>query len=125
MPITAFCFSIALAGLAGIPLLAGFTGKWMIFSASLAAGDLFSVICLGIFMVSTLIGLAGYLPILVKQYQPPTKAGIFLNPAERAPRVSRWMLAPVTLLAILVLFIGIFPAPWINLVEQVMGWMLI
>jgi multicomponent Na+:H+ antiporter subunit D len=125
MPVTALCFSIALAGLAGVPLLAGFTGKWLIFSAALATGDLFSVICLVVFLASTLIGLGGYLPALVRQYQPTDQARVLFDHQQSPLRVSRWMLAPVALLALLVVVMGVYPAPWINLVEQVMRWMLI
>lgn len=125
MPLTAFCFSVSLAGLAGIPLLAGFTGKWMIFSAALATGDLFSAVCLIVFIISTLIGLGGYLPTLVKQYLPSTGDGKLFDKSEGDPSVSRWMLAPVAFLTFLVMIIGIYPSPWINLVEQVMRWMMI
>ena len=125
MPVPAFCFSIAMAGLAGIPLLAGFTGKWLIFSAALTTGDIFAIVCLTIFLTSTLIGLGGYLPALVKQYLPVRGTDVLFN-AESGPiAISKWMLVPVVVLSLLVLAIGVYPAPWINWVEQVMGWMLI
>lgn len=125
MPITAVCFSIALGGLAGIPLLAGFTGKWMIFSAALAVGDLFSVICLVVFIGSTLIGLGGYLPAIVKLYYPSIEPTALFENRESRLRISRWMLAPVAFLTFLVVLIGVYPAPWVRWVEQVMQWMLI
>lgn len=125
MPVPAFCFSVAMAGLAGIPLLAGFTGKWLIFSAAIATGDLFSIVCLIIFLTSTLIGLGGYLPALVKQYLPVPGAEISFYSAGGPIHISRWMLAPVASLSLLVVAIGLYPAPWINWVEQVMEWMLI
>lgn len=123
MPRNAFCFSISLAGLAGIPLLAGFTGKWLIFSAALTAGDLFALICLIVFMASTLISLGSYLPTLVKQYQTPVKPITFID-GEAHPRpISLWMFLPVAVLTILVVIIGVYPAPWINVVDYVMRWM--
>jgi len=125
MPIPAFCFSVAMAGLAGIPLLAGFTGKWLIFSAALTTGDLFAVVCLVIFLASTLIGLGGYLPALVKLFFPIQGEETLFDPAVGHIPISRWMLGPVTLLSILVVAIGVYPAPWIKWVEQVMQWMLI
>ena len=121
MPWIALCFSIGLAGLAGIPLLAGFTGKWMIFSAALATGDLFSILCLVIFLISTVIGLGGYLPVLVKQYI--SSAEPTLNFPSLNGKVSMWLIIPITLLSFLVISIGVFPTPWIDLVNYVMRWM--
>ena len=121
----ALCFSVALAGLAGIPLLAGFTGKWLIFTAALATGDIFAIITLVIFLISTLIGLGGYLPTLVRQYLPLTESQLAAKILNNPVKSPGWMLAPVILLALLVVGIGTYPAPWINLVEQVMKWMLI
>jgi formate hydrogenlyase subunit 3/multisubunit Na+/H+ antiporter MnhD subunit len=125
MPLVALSFSIALAGLAGIPLLAGFTGKWLIFSTALSAGDLFAISCLGVFLTSTLIGLGGYLPTLVSQYLSAEPGETITERSLREIRVSTWMLTPVAVLAILVFLMGIFPAPWLALVEYVMRWMFI
>ncbi len=125
MPLIALCFSIALAGLAGIPLLAGFAGKWMIFSAALVTGDLFSIICLVIFLTSTVISLGGYLPVLIKQYFRSSNTVEVFNSPERPVSVSRWLLIPITLLSLLVVIIGVYPSPWINLVNYVIRWMLI
>ena len=120
---TGLAFSTALASLAGIPLLAGFTGKWLIFSAALRTGDLFAGICLAIFLVSTVIGLAGYLPLLVKQYLPGNVEKPSGSGSASSERVSLWMLMPALLLALLIFGIGIYPTPWIGLVDTVMNWM--
>jgi len=111
--------------LAGIPLLAGFAGKWMIFSAALVTGDLFSIICLVIFLTSTVISLGGYLPVLIKQYFRSSNTVEVFNSPERPVSVSRWLLIPITLLSLLVVIIGVYPSPWINLVNYVIRWMLI
>ena len=121
MPLSALAFSIALAGLAGIPLLAGFIGKWLIFSTVLVTGDSFAVICLIIFMISSVISLGGYLPMIVKQYQPDPEAGL---PGDQPVKVSLWMMIPVGVLSLLVILVGVFPTPWVDLVNHVMYWML-
>jgi multicomponent Na+:H+ antiporter subunit D len=123
MPWTALSFSTALASLAGIPLLAGFTGKWIIFSAALRTGDLFAGICLAVFLLSTVISLASYLPLLVKQYLPEGE-GLPVKVGDNAPKgVSVWMLTPVLLLSLLLVGIGLYPEPWIELVSYVARWM--
>jgi formate hydrogenlyase subunit 3/multisubunit Na+/H+ antiporter MnhD subunit len=123
LPRQAFCFSVALAGLAGIPLLAGFTGKWLAFSAAAAAGDLFALLCLLVFMASTLIGLAGYLPVLVRQYLPRKGRMVTLPETDGPLKVSHWMTAPVMFLSLLIVVLGVFPGPWIDWIEQVVKWM--
>jgi len=120
---TGLAFSTALASLAGIPLLAGFTGKWLIFSAALRAGDLFAGICLAVFLVSTVVGLAGYLPLLVKQYLPGMVGPQTALGSGDTARVSPWMLGPVLLLALLILGVGVYPAPWIDWVDRILNWM--
>lgn len=128
MPAIALIFSIALAGLAGIPLLAGFTGKWLIFSAALLTADVFAGICLVVFMISSVISLGGYLPMIIKQYQQPTDTDnlsrLFEGKEQPVP-ISKWMLIPVGFLSLLVVVIGVYPSPWVNLVNQVMQWMMI
>jgi multicomponent Na+:H+ antiporter subunit D len=119
MPFPGLCLSISLAGLAGIPLLAGFTGKWLTFTAALATGDIFAIVCLAIFLISSVIGLGGYLPIIVKQYLPSPDSIINANKVEKTIPVSKWMLIPVSLLALLVILFGIYPTPWLNLIEKI------
>lgn len=123
MPFPAVCFSIALAGLAGIPLLAGFNGKWMIFSTAVTAGDRLSIIGLVIFMLSSVISLGGYLPMIVKIFDTTgdiLREPVFLSSKRRA---SNWLLIPVGVLSFLVVIIGVYPTPWISWIEQVINWM--
>lgn len=125
LPVPAVCFSVALAGLAGIPLLAGFTGKWLAFSAAVAADDIFALFCLFVFMASTLIGLAGYLPVLVRQYLPREGRPVSLPVTDKPVNVSRWMTVPIVILSVLIVILGIFPGPWIDWVEWVVKWMVL
>lgn len=118
LPIPALYLSLSLAGLAGIPLLAGFTGKWLTFTAALGTGDVFAIVCLIIFLISTVIGLGGYLPTIVKLYLASPKSSVDIHNGERIS-VSKWMLIPVSLLTIIVVGVGIYPAPWINWAEWI------
>jgi multicomponent Na+:H+ antiporter subunit D len=124
MPLAALSLSIALAGLAGIPLLAGFNGKWLIFSAALMTADAFALVCLAIFMLSSVISLGGYLPMIIKQYQENPQPTLEFEGLSQ-PEISKWMLFPVGLLSLVVVLIGVYPSPWISLVNQVMQWMML
>jgi NADH-quinone oxidoreductase subunit N len=123
MPFPAVCFSIALAGLAGIPLLAGFNGKWMIFATAITAGDIFAISCLVIFMLSSIISLGGYLPLIVKVFDTSSESSKALLFSSSNRRISNWLMIPVALLSILVVLMGVYPTPWINWIDQVINWM--
>ncbi len=125
MPVIAHTLSIALAGLAGIPLLAGFTGKWLVFSAALLTADVLAAVCLVVFIISSVISLGGYLPMIIKQYQPPEDPDRLFQGKTKPVLVSKWMLVPVEIMAVLTVVIGIYPSPWVNLVSQVMQWMMV
>ncbi len=122
-PLPSLYFSIALAGLAGIPLLAGFVGKWMIFSAALSSGDIFSMITLFVFVLSSVIGLGGYLPMIVMIYQPLDEVEENFDEFEKPLRISKWMSVPVTILSLLVIAMGVYPTPWLSWISQVIGWL--
>ncbi len=123
--LVALCLSVALAGMAGIPLLAGFIGKWLVYTATLSTGDPWAVAGLGVFLVSTVIGLGGYLPVLANQYRQPIP-GIPQPKTQLSDVVpSTWMHMSIALLAVLVLIIGVFPQPLISIVERLSKWMIL
>jgi len=125
IPLPALFFGISLAGLAGIPLLAGFIGKWLVFSAAFASGDLFAIICLIVFLISSVISLGGYLPVLVKQYQPSSTSQFSRHQSVKEMIISKWMLVPVGVLTLLVVIMGLYPSPMINVVNFIVRWMMI
>jgi formate hydrogenlyase subunit 3/multisubunit Na+/H+ antiporter MnhD subunit len=121
MSLPAVTASIALAGLAGIPLLAGFNGKWLVFSAVLTLSEPLAFVGLAVFLLSSVIGLGGYLPMIAIQFQS--------SGAERFDRItytrdgiSLWMVLPIIGLAALVVLLGIFPSPWLRLIDRIMDW---
>lgn len=121
-PVATTCFSISLMGLAGIPLLAGFTGKWLAFTAALAAQDLFAVLCLVVFLVSSLISLGGYLPNLINQYQKVDQP-FSKDPFSNKKPISAWMAAPLFGLAGLVFYLGVFPGAVLSILDYLSLWM--
>lgn len=123
LPNQAICFSIGLAGLAGIPLLAGFTGKWLVFSAAIATSDWIVWVGLIIFLLSSLIGLGGYLPVLVRQFQPGELMADTAEDGRSKKRIAGWMAIPLTVLSVMVVLLGVYPDPWIGMVERLMEWL--
>ncbi len=105
-PLLAACMTIFMLSLAGLPPLAGFFGKFFLFSAAMRAGEnqgLLWLVALALF--GSLVSLYYYLIVLkiVLLEHPATSAGIM--------RVNLLQRISVGLLALLVLFLGLMPEP--------------
>ncbi len=114
--------SIALAGLAGLPLLAGFNGKWLVFSAVLQSSEPLALLGLALFLISSVISLGGYLPMLAVQFQSSEKEQTEMVPSPQVDEISPWMEIPVVVLAAMVVFLGFFPSPGLNVIRWIVNW---
>ena len=117
VPVTAGSFVIALAGLAGLPPLAGFTGKWQLLVAVSTALDGRVAFVLALFILNNLLSLGYYIPLIGR---------LMKRDGDEANRVavSPWMLAPVVSLAATVLILGIFPGPLLVLTRRAARYLL-
>lgn len=113
LPVTATCFALALAGLVGIPPLAGFIGKWLILTEVMAVADGWVYAGIVVFLTNTLISLGYYLPIIINLLSPVRQE------VQSQPHISRWMKTPVVILAIVIVVMGLVPNPWINLTAYI------
>ena len=99
-PVLSFCMLIFLLSLAGIPPLAGFFGKFYLFTSTLAAGQqtlgLLWLVILAIAMST--VSLYYYLQVLKRIYiaDPPSEA----SPIQM-PIVSQLVLCPIALSVVL------------------------
>ena len=106
LPLVGATFSIALAGLAGVPPLSGFAGKWFILSRILSSADRLVYVGVATFLLNSLLSLGYYLPLI---------GTLFARKAFSSPiRISPWMAIPLVVLAGLVLGIGLHPGPWLD-----------
>jgi NADH-quinone oxidoreductase subunit N len=99
-PLLAFAMTVAMLSLAGIPLTAGFFGKFFIFSAVVETGSLMWLIVLAVILAA--VGIYYYFKVIIAMY---------LQPAENAEKIQvtsfiSFILIIVTVLTIL---IGIAP----------------
>ncbi|MGO8704214.1 MAG: NADH-quinone oxidoreductase subunit N [Candidatus Brocadiia bacterium] len=108
--LTAMLFSLA-----GIPLTAGFVGKYYLLTAGVAGGMWLLVIML---VVNSAIGLYYYVRIIVAMYSQPSPAAAESPAATRTSPAASFALAG--LLFFLVWF-GVYPGPLIGLLQTLAG----
>ena len=110
-PLAAGLLAILLFSLAGIPLTAGFIGKYYIVLAGIGKALWFPVIVL---IVSSVIGLYYYLrviAIMVESSETQTET-------VSLPKFSVARALVLSIVSLLILLLGIFPAPLIALIRQ-------
>lgn len=110
-PYLAGIFTAFLFSLAGIPLTAGFIGKFFIFSANV---DSQMWLLLAVLIISSVIGLFYYLRIIIALYKPIDETQTV--PAT-APSLSFAGGLVLGLLTTLLLWVGVYPSSFINLVK--------
>lgn len=103
-PLVAFSLSLALLGLAGLPPLVGFMSKWQIFMAGVGSAEPL-VIGLVVFAAfNSVLSLGYYAPLINAMYRREQSPAVIAGKATPAG-----MLAPVLLLAMAVIFFGVWP----------------
>lgn len=111
-PIISALMTIMLLSLAGIPITLGFIGKFYIISANLDAKFWFLLINVAI---GSAIGVYFYLRIVISLYLHPPK--FYFHDVS-----NYWAYTPngiiIIMIAILILFLGIYPQPLIELVSM-------
>lgn len=114
-PWLAGIFTATLFSLSGIPLTAGFVGKFYLLAAGVGSSLWLLVISL---VISSVIGLYYYLRIIVAMYLPPF-APQQRVPAARAPFLPVAGGLALATLVLLLLWLGVYPAPVISVIQMV------
>jgi NADH-quinone oxidoreductase subunit N len=113
-PWIAGLFTTFLLSLAGIPLTAGFIGKFYIFAAGVDTGTWLLLIFL---VINSAIGLFYYLRIVAAMYANAEP----LDQLESAPQIALVGSLMLTLVGLLVLWLGILPNSLISLIQATVG----
>lgn len=115
-PWLAAIFSIALLSLAGLPLTVGFIGKFLLLLAGVQSRLWLLVVLL---VVNSAIGLYYYLRVIIAMYRHPEEHP---EPASMPP-LSAIDAVTLAALTLLLLWLGIYPAPLIHLIQAVVAGM--
>ena len=111
-PAVAGVFTLMLLSLAGIPVTAGFIGKFYIVAAG-ASSAMWALII--ILVVSSVIGLFYYLRIVAAMYASPERGAI-----ETGSHMSSAAGAVLCMLVVLLVWFGIYPEPLLRLIRTVL-----
>lgn len=118
MPFTCFLFILFGLSLIGIPLTAGFIGKFYLLSASIEQNTSLMPLLVGAIALSSLLAVAYVWRVVEAAY-----FGKFAGKKLSDP--SSYYLLPLWTLAAIGLYLGLFPSALVRLVENVAGGLLL
>jgi NADH-quinone oxidoreductase subunit N len=104
-PALALVFTAMLLSLAGIPLTAGFLGKFYLIAAGASVGAWALILIL---VITSAIGLFYYLRIVVTLYAQPAGSDRAHEPIPRRAPAATLVLAALT---VILIWLGVYPAP--------------
>jgi NADH-quinone oxidoreductase subunit N len=114
-PWTAAVFSAMLLSLAGIPLTAGFVGKFYIIAAGINDQLWLLVVML---VLNSVIGLYYYIKIIAVMFQQPE---IDREPTIRLrPSIYVASAGTLAILALLLIYVGVYPTGLVQLIQNVL-----
>ncbi len=111
-PWIAGIFTAMLLSLAGIPLTAGFIGKFFMIAAGVVSSHWLLVASL---VVSSAIGLFYYLRVMVALYTPASPPTAAIGPIRPLGRIT------LAVLVILLFGLGVYPGPVTDLISAMTG----
>jgi NADH-quinone oxidoreductase subunit N len=114
-PWLAITFAIMLLSLAGIPLTAGFFGKFYLFAAGIESARWIAV---GTLVVASVIGLFYYLRIIGAMFRPSDVRGVGLTELTLGPLLASMTLAVITALLV---GLGVYPTPLIATIQGLLA----
>jgi proton-translocating NADH-quinone oxidoreductase chain N len=104
-PLPALALSIAVLGLGGLPPLAGFMSKWQIFVAGVQTENQWITGLMIFAALNSVLSLGYYAPLVNALYRKQPSPAV-----QNGARVPLVMLAPLAILALAVVVIGIWPS---------------
>jgi len=114
-PALALVFTAMLLSLAGIPLTAGFLGKFYIVAAGASAAAWALILIL---VITSTIGLFYYLRVVVVLYQQPAAGDQTREPIPRQAPAATLVLAALT---VILVWLGVYPTPLLRVIQAAIG----
>lgn len=112
MPVTMSAFFIGSLSVIGLPPVGGFVSKWFMLLGTL---DAHKITMLVVFLVSSLLNAAYFLPIVYKAFFCTAEENQFKGQIKEAPM---WSLVPLVLTAIISIILFFYPQPFLTLAQN-------
>ncbi len=117
MPVIFGCFTVAAVSLAGIPPFGGFISKWNLGTAALLSENPFGYVAMGVLLYSAFMT-AIYMGIIVLKAWFPGKEQV-VEFSEKDSDPGFLMKLPIILFACMILGLGIFAKPLLDMIQAV------
>jgi len=114
-PVLAGILALAMLSLAGIPLTAGFVGKFLVLGAGAGSGQWALTLIL---VLGSVISIYYYLRVIIAMYMRPADDAVREAPPAQ---VSFAVGATLTALIAVLLWLGIWPGPFLEIVHRTVG----
>ncbi|MBE2267377.1 MAG: hypothetical protein IAE80_04035 [Anaerolinea sp.] len=111
-PLTAFCLSLALLGLGGLPPLAGFMSKWQIFAAGFDTQQPVIMALVAFAALNSVLSLVYYAPLVNRMYREQPSSSVL-----HGKMIPITMRLGVVVLTLLLVVIGLLPSLVAGLTE--------
>jgi multicomponent Na+:H+ antiporter subunit D len=112
MPITMIAFFIGASSVIGIPIAGGFISKWWLLLGTIEADQW---VMLVVFLLSSLLNGAYFLPIVYRAFFCTPEESMFENKVKEAPI---WCVAPLVLTALVSIVLLFYPQPFLRLAQM-------
>jgi NADH-quinone oxidoreductase subunit M len=113
MPVTTLCATVAAFSLAGAPPFSGFQSEWMIFAGGYSTGN----IVLATLAIAGAVLTSAYALSFVRY----AFFGKLMSGGEEVQEVPLKILAPMLVLAVAAVVVGVYPAPFFQWVTGALG----
>lgn len=117
MPVTMGCFTIASLALTGVPGLCGFISKWNLAMAAARSDNWLAYIGICALMISAVLTAIYLFTIVIRAYFPG--ADFDYSTIEDVKDPTYYMKAPLMILCLMMLIMGVYSGPLMNFFYQV------
>lgn len=115
MPFVMGCFTIGSAAVMGVPLLCGFVSKWTILTAAVTSQNGYAMLGVAAILFSAFLTAVYLFSIVVKAFFRTEN----LTETVKNQDPNWYMKAPLVLLTVTVILIGVYSGPLLRFLEQI------
>jgi formate hydrogenlyase subunit 3/multisubunit Na+/H+ antiporter MnhD subunit len=105
LPVTFVCCLVAALAISGVPPMNGFVSKWLVYQGALEAGSGLALACLVVAVFGSALTLASFIKVVHSVFLGTR--GLAVPPDGQGPRESLTMAAPMAVLALACVGLGI------------------